>query len=384
MGRLISKGIVNPEILKWARTTLNMSTEEVGRRLGKKTSDIAAWEIGESTPTYIQLERLAYEIYKRPIAIFFFPQVPLEDGPEKSFRTLPDFELAKLPSTVIQQIRRGQAMQLKLHELCNGNNPAERHLLKEFKVDKHTEVSPAAFSLREYLGISLDIQVKWTRPDLAFSGWRDAIESAGIFIFKNAFRQEEISGFCLYDAEFPIIYVNNSMPSTRQTFTLFHELAHLLMKTGGIDKINDDFLTTLKPEAKRVEIFCNRLAADFLVPETDFNKQIKELKITENDIKILANRYCVSREVIARKLFDREKVDQKTYTKLAEKWRNQVKQSHRSDKGGDYYNTQKSYLGQQYLDLVFGAYYRNEIDVLQAADYLNMRVESVLEMETRQ
>ena len=42
----------------------------------KKVSDIDAWERGEASPTYIQLEDLAYEIYRRPIALFFFPNVP--------------------------------------------------------------------------------------------------------------------------------------------------------------------------------------------------------------------------------------------------------------------------------------------------------------------
>ena len=61
-------------------------------------------------------------------------------------------------------------------------------------------------------------------------GWRTAIEDAGVYVFKNTFKQENVSGFCLYDAEFPLIYVNNSTAKTRQSFTILHELGHLLFE----------------------------------------------------------------------------------------------------------------------------------------------------------
>ncbi|MCP4567564.1 MAG: ImmA/IrrE family metallo-endopeptidase [FCB group bacterium] len=70
------------------------------------------------------------------------------------------------------------------------------------------------------------------------------------------------SGFCLYDETFPVIYINNSQPATRQIFTLFHELAHLLLRTGGIDTPNDEYIQHLQGEAKQIEISCNQFAAE--------------------------------------------------------------------------------------------------------------------------
>ena len=86
----------------------------------------------------------------------------------------------------------------------------------------------------------------------------------------------------LYDSEFPIIYINNSMPKTRQIFTLFHELSHLLFKTGGIDKIRDTYVNSLSGDDRRIEIFCDKFAGDFLVPENDFNQQVKRCAGTPN------------------------------------------------------------------------------------------------------
>jgi hypothetical protein len=48
--------------------------------LKRKPEEVEAWEAGESAPTYPQLEKLAYQIYKRPLAVFFLP-TPLDETP---------------------------------------------------------------------------------------------------------------------------------------------------------------------------------------------------------------------------------------------------------------------------------------------------------------
>jgi len=86
---------VNPDMLRWARKTSGFDIDDVGVKLRRKriTSEtIASWEKGTASPTYVQLERLAYEIYKRPLALFFFPEPPEEETPAESFRTLPEKE----------------------------------------------------------------------------------------------------------------------------------------------------------------------------------------------------------------------------------------------------------------------------------------------------
>lgn len=70
---------VNQEILRWARESMNLTLEDVALRMNKDVETIEYWEEGTESPTYVQLETLAYHIYKRPIAVFFFPEPPLED-----------------------------------------------------------------------------------------------------------------------------------------------------------------------------------------------------------------------------------------------------------------------------------------------------------------
>lgn len=384
---MMPRAPANPDILKWARTTLNLTTEEVGERVlaksvRQKAKVVAAWESGEAEPTYSQLEKLAYQVYKRPLALFFFPKVPDEEGPREAFRTLPDLEIAGLSSSMLRLVRRAQAMRLNLRDLCQGTNPARRRILRDLVITPSVSVSAtsaAAQSVREYLGVPLEEQLRWRNVERAFSNWRDTMEANGVFVFKDAFHQDAVSGFSLFDVEFPLIYVNNSLADSRQVFTLFHELAHLLARTGGIDKVEDDYIPALGLHDRRVEIFCNRFAGAFLVPDRHFDRRIQKMAFSEGYVSELAHSYCVSREVVLRKFLDRGRVNQEQYEQLTKKWRKQAKRSRA--RGGNYYATQKVYLGKTYLDLAFGAYYRHAIDVRELADFLNMKVQTALNLE---
>jgi transcriptional regulator with XRE-family HTH domain len=86
---------VQPQLLRWARESANMTAADVAARFNKAAEDIEARESGNGGPSYAQLERLAYEIYKRPLAIFFLPTPPDEPKPQTEFRSRPDADLAR-------------------------------------------------------------------------------------------------------------------------------------------------------------------------------------------------------------------------------------------------------------------------------------------------
>ena len=80
---------INPDVLRWARERSGLSVADVARKFSKSLDAISGWEAGETSPTYVQLEKLAYQVYKRPVAIFFFPKPPEEPDKISEFRTLP-------------------------------------------------------------------------------------------------------------------------------------------------------------------------------------------------------------------------------------------------------------------------------------------------------
>lgn len=368
---------INPLVLKWARETAGFSIDQVVHKLSRKritAETIAAWESGESVPDYVQLERLAYEIYKRPLAIFFFPAPPVEETPREAFRTLPNSEVEDLPQRMLFLIRQAKSMQVNLEELYEGTNPAGRQLLRDLPFSVSTPVAELTKSVRQFLKIKLKTQLQWKNDEQAFRAWRSAIEEHGIFVFKDAFKSEAISGFCLYDKRFPIIYINNSRPITHQIFTLFHELAHLLSGTGGIDAPIERYIHQLRGRNKQIEILCSQFAGIFLVPDDDFDERITKLSIDEDGIKELASNYKVSREVILRRLLDKKLVTSDYYGQMVAKWRN-IKSKKKG--GGDYYLTKRVYLGERYLELVFSHFYQRKISIDQVAGYLGVRVNNV-------
>jgi Zn-dependent peptidase ImmA (M78 family) len=318
------------------------------------------------------VEQMA-ERFKIPVAVFFFPKPPAVPPIEQSFRTLMDADFAAIPRTVRLFLRRGQAMQINLAELNDSKNPAGRVISRDLKPSTSTSLDEIAAQVREYLGVSIDEQASWKSVEEALEKWREVFAAkAGVYVFKDAFRAPSYFGFCLYDDEFPVIYINNSSAKSRQIFTLFHELGHLLFHTSGMDMLDDHFIDRLPDAEQKIEIICNGLAARVLVPDDVFDKMLVDVKIGRPLAAQFADYFSVSREVIYRKFLDRSLIDAAEYGAAAKEWASQMKGK---DDGvsGNYYNSQRAYLGQRYIDLAFTRYYQHRFDRGQLAEYLNLK-----------
>ncbi len=355
---------ITPTVITWARERAGVSLDGASM----KFKAIRAWEAGEASPSYPQLEKMADEFYV-PLAVFFFPEPPDIPPISESFRTLLEQNFEHLPPRMLFLLRKAKAFQINLSELTGGKNPAPRIITRDLSFRTNASIQSMAKRVREYLGVSIETQCEWPADDEAFKQWRQMFQEVGVSVFKDQFREIGYSGFCLYDDEFPLIYVNNTTAKTRQIFTLFHELAHLIFHTSGIDGLADDFINALPHGSQKIEIICNRFAAEFLLPEKIFETAASELSPTEETAETLASRFHVSREFIYRKFLDRGWISQSTYEAAAKKWADQ--QSGKS--GGNPYYTKISYLGQDYINLAFSQYYQNRIDENQLADYLDIK-----------
>jgi Zn-dependent peptidase ImmA (M78 family)/transcriptional regulator with XRE-family HTH domain len=367
---------IQPDLLKWARDSANMTTAEVAEKLNKRAEEIEEWEKGEGGPSYAQLERLAYDIYKRPLAIFFLPAPPDEPKPRTEFRSLPDADLNSLQRHTVLLIRKGHAFQTALDELYQGRNPTERPLWREIALTTQQPISTQADRVRELLGVSLDQVRSEADDDGALKLWRRAIEARGVFVFKDSFKQREISGFCLRHNEFPVIVVNNSTTKTRQVFSLLHELAHLLFNRNGISRFDSGGIDELPPQDRAIEKFCNSIAAEILVPTRDFAIAVRELDLdprqaSDEEFGALARRYHVSRSVILRRFLDQGRVTEAFYLQKDQEWTNQRGRS--GPPGGDYYNTQGAYLSERFLHDVVSGYARRMITRSEAAEMIGVK-----------
>ena len=376
---------VQPSVLRWARESMGMSIEDVAHKLKKSSEEVMAWESKDGvSPTYSQLENLAYKVFKRPLAVFFLPAPPDEIPPVREFRTLPHTDLQTLHADTYVQVRKAHAYQLTLKEIFEGKNPSVKKISHEAPLDMQRSIEAQALAVRKALGISLEDQLEWKSDELALKRWREAVEAQGIFVFKAPFKQKDISGFCLLDADVPLIYLNNSTTKTRQIFSLLHELAHLLFNVSGISKFEASYVNRLPMAERRIEQFCNKIAAEILIPSADFIQQIAGFpgnaeSVQDHLYANLASRYGVSREAVLRRLLDMERVGQAFYEQKAKFWASQKK----AGAGGDWYASQNTYLSERFAREVIGRHYRNQISVEQASEFLGIKAKNFSGLEQR-
>jgi Zn-dependent peptidase ImmA (M78 family)/transcriptional regulator with XRE-family HTH domain len=365
---------INPDILKWARERSGLSEADANKKFPK----FQAWEIGELSPTYSQLEQLS-DTLKLPIAAFFFPKRPTLPDIEQTFRSLPSAELSKLSGKVRLMLRKAKAMQLNLSDLYSGKNPARQKIVQTLEFRGRVPIAKIAEEVRGFLGVTLEKQFSWKDAEEALSEWRNALQKSGISVFKDAFRDTEISGFCLYDPEFPIIYVNNTTTKTRQIFTLAHELGHLLFRSSGIDWINSRYAASIPGADKDIEVACNQFAVELLVPDQVFSNLVNKQSADVSKAVELATKFHVSREVIYRKFLDRGWINGQQYETQTKIWNAQGKK--KPPPGGDPYWTKLSYLGRDYVSAVLNSYHQNRIDEIRASDFLETKPKHLAKLE---
>lgn len=107
---------------------------------------------------------------------------------------------------------------------------------------------------------------------------------------------EKVSGAHAKRGDKHIITYNRNHHPNRQRFTVAHELGHLLLEHVELQNNEEDFVSR-KPE----ETAANKFAAELLVPleflKGDFEKGVK-------DVKMLANKYQVSEEMMWWRIMD--------------------------------------------------------------------------------
>ena len=391
----MSKVCPTPQVLKWARESSGYTVGQVVAKLKRKSiieQTISDWESGKDFPSYSQLEKLAYEIYRRPLAVFFFPEPPGDEkNMQKSFRTLPK-AVGTLGPKMRWMLRKAYIMQMNVMELYEDEalktKSRELRIFNDIKFTARSSIKSLAEKTRKYLNISLEEQKGWGRKtgslqsgsDIALKKWRETIQSHGVFVFKDSFQEPDFSGFCLYDENFPVIYINNNESKNRQIFTLFHELAHILFRTSGFDPSDENhFRNQLTEKNQKIETMCNEFAGAFLVPDESL------FKITELDnIKKLADSYSVSQEVFLIRLLKNDIISKRDYNHFKRQILEHYQKAKNKKKlqGGNFYATKEAYLGEKYISLVFKKYHQKRISLNQLAEFLDTkRPETALQID---
>ncbi len=378
--------IVKPEILSWARRNSGYDLEIVARKVGVNPERLSLWETGESRPTIKQLRKLA-DIYKRPVAVFYLSQPPRGFQAMKDFRRPQGHRLGTMSPELTLSIRKAQERRQIAHELARLIDYESSTLTMSATLNDDPE--QLGERIRDHLGVSLKDQRVWSYGRESFNNWRAAFESAGILVFQiYDVKASEVSGYSLNGGPMPVIAVNVKDSYNRRIFTMFHELAHILIRTTGICDLSEP--QSLLAGAEMVEPFCNRVAGACLVPLTAIHDERTVRMHTEHEvwsdreIDTLSRRFGVSRETFVRRLVFASLADDNFYRLKREQYLSEHEESlPPSVSGGGPLPHIKalSSLGHAFVSLVLQNFYRDNITASTVSDHLDMKLGHLSKLE---
>lgn len=381
----MTKGIealVEPELLVWARRSARMTVEEAAKKAGTKPDILASWEAGERRPTIIQLRKLA-NAYKRPLAVFYLPEPPRDFQPMRDFRRFPG-EIAGRESPQLQlEIRNAyerSEIALELYERLEGEPPSFT-----LEVSLSDDPDILANTIRDWLGITYEDQVRFRDQYDAFNSWRSALEKVGVLVFQTSgVDLSEMRGLSISETPFPVVVVNNADVPVARIFTMLHEFVHILLRAGGICDLTEAHQSL---EERRVEVFSNRVAGavmvprDYLMLENLVSRKQQGEEWSEEEIVKLARRYRASREVLLRRLLICDRITREFYQ---EKRREYEEQREEERPTGGFLPPDReaiSKVGSLFIRLVLNNYYSENITASDVSDFLNVRLKHMGKIE---
>jgi Zn-dependent peptidase ImmA (M78 family) len=328
------------QTLIWAQERSRVPMSQLVRRFPR----LPDWIDGSANPTLKQLESFAAATHA-PIGYFFLPEPPNEPLPLPDFRTMGDQAVRRPSPDLLETIFECQRRQEWYRENARAIGEPPTTLAGSHTIA--TDPRSAAAGLRSVFDYHPGH--RGGNPGEAFRLLSERAEEAGILVMasgivgSNTSRKldpQEFRGFALVDEYAPLVFVNGADAKAAQIFTLVHELAHIIIGQSGLDD-----LSLRAPAQDRLERWCNRFAAEFLVPAEILRSTWQSGEMTPNTdtLEDLAMRFRVSTLVILRRLRDTDLVTDAVFSSAyaAENHRIQELMRFRSPGGGgNFYATQ--------------------------------------------
>ena len=341
---------VNPDLLRWAIDRSGLSME----KLYSKFPKLDAWLAAEKLPTFRQLENFA-RTTMTPFGVMFLNEPPEETIPVPDFRTKTDDSVDAPSPNLTATIQLMQLRQMWMREWLTEQGNDRLALVGSATLDRNPK------SLAQEIRQALELSPEWAEQvatwELALTTLRRSIERAGILVFSNSvvglnnhrpLDTNEFRGFALCDDVVPLIFINDADSKSARMFTLAHELVHIWLGTGGISN-----LINLLPSKDPTEKFCNRVAAELLVPAYKLNEVWPEVSQRNDRFLMIAKQFKVSPLVIARRALDLKLISKPEFFKFYKTDRDEFlrrkKKLKSNDKsGGNFYATQNARLGRPF------------------------------------
>lgn len=366
---------INPDILTWARERAQLSVSALASKLKVSEDKIDAWERGEKQPTFKQARTFAARTHV-PFGYLYLRQPPEQTLPLPDLRTLDGRTPNRFSSELIEMVqivlRRQEWFAEYLRDQGIERNP---HV---GRFNANSDMMAVVRDMRRVLGVPAHPE----RGD-----WKDyfralirRIEDAGILVMRQGFIRhhsrplsvKEFRGFAISDPLAPVIFINQADAPVARLFTLIHELAHIWIGKSGISDAS--------PETHRKEeIFCNAVAAEFLVPEAEFQSLWQELENWKDNLPLLEAHFRVSRWVIARRVLTLGKISHHDYREYVDELQQQHRNREKSKGGPTYFRTQKEQISERFSRALVSETLSGRVLLRDAGSLLNMKPNRIVD-----
>ncbi|WOC50677.1 hypothetical protein BPO_0030 [Bergeyella porcorum] len=360
---------INKELIEWAIIRNGNSLEE----FYAQNPRVESWIKGEKFPTVKQLESFTHKVHV-PFGYMFLPQPPDETISLPFFRTGKN-STNKVSLNVFHTVQIIQDRQNWLTEYLEELNFPELEFVGKFNVkDNYIDI---VNDIRNVLKLELDWASKHNRWEEALDYLTLKIEEAGIIVNYNgivgsnphrAIDVNECRGFVLVNKKVPFLFINSADAKAAQMFTIVHELAHVwLGESAGFENAN------LLPADDPLELLCDKVAAELLVPEIYFIKKWE----TSQNFKYLSRIFKVSPIVIGRRALDLKLITFPQFMQFYSNYMNEVKKKKDGQSsGGDFYATTKKRISLRFAAFVNNAVKENKLLYRDAYKLTNMKGET--------
>lgn len=389
---MAEKAFVTPNVLKWARESARMTEEIAAAKVSVTVDRLNEWEEGSSQPTIRQAQTLA-KAYKRPFALFFLPDIPRDFQPLQDFRKSGSKKLTTSSIFIIREIQQKQAW---ISEVYSDNNEEKLSFVGRFSLKDDPQV--VANDILNTLKI-LPYEYKTDNP---IKEWIDAAESNGIFVSRTSFihsrlklDSDELQGFAISDPYAPFVFVNSEDWNAPQLFTLVHELAHIWIAESGISNEVDPDIKQIE-KFHPVELFCNEVAANVLMPKNiildldnssfqtskEVFKVAKQLGISSFALLVRALNLNIISISTYRTLKHQADIEFNAYLRKEEEKKAKLKEKEK--KGGpNYFLLQLNRNSRLFTQTVLDAFKGGYIEPTLASNLLNVQVNKFPKLESQ-
>ena len=386
---------ISPGVLKYAMESSGYDSGSLAKKINVSKEDVDAWLAGNKRPSLTKLKEIS-KATKYNLAVLLLEKAPKIPSKPKDYRSANKL----LVNKTLLAIRKARNVQSLYTEL-GGSPEAQKISLNKYSID--TAPESAADKERGLLAIELKGSGESGAREL-LRKYISVLEKNNILVLQLPMPLDNCRGFSIKDKNPFVIALSSKDEVYPRLFTLFHEFAHLVLqsKDGAMCIPEESALQREDSNIARVETWCNKFAATFLLPESRVrtNSEVSGLanliKTTDfsykvyKQLKSISRKHMVSYLAFLIRLKSLNLISEAKYNRINEAYKTYAKKEaagvvkSKKGRGGAKPDVKAiNRNGEKFTTLVVRGVKAGKIDYYDAVEYLNANIRTIDKLATR-